>query len=509
MSLGKKLLRGAGVNVLEMAVKTVAMFITTPIMVRSFGQDGYGSWLLAMTMVGYLLVLDMGVTFSATRLMSIAVGARQGERLAALLSLLRRYFAYAGLVCILFIFASFWLTPWIAAGTHHPEIVWVLAICGAATVLRYWFRQAMLLLRAHVRYDLLGLASIIRTLCQTPAMCWALLHHDGLVGAAIVHASGEVLELILQWSFTLKLPKVPGTEAGVGDSLNADARKDLIATSRDMTLVVVGMALRREVNPILIARMSGVSHLPVYSLGMRLIGLLEDMVNAIFGGQVLAALGQLHGANDQEGLKDRFLKLSHMTAAFCAGAMGGVLWLSDAFLHRWVGENLSAAAQVTWILALPHALAFMMYPVNNLLYIVGKAHWMARVVFYGGCLAMVLCIVFGLLWGFTGVVVGSAIAMFVERACILPHLLYKVTGIPPRTYVLKHLLKPALLGVAPAALFALITEPWLRPDYATILLMAAGYTIVFALTAPWLALDASTRGMLWRMMPFIKGRQAD
>lgn len=500
MSLGKKLLRGAGVNMLEMVVKTAAVFITTPIMVRSFGQDGYGSWLLAMTLVGYLLMLDLGVTFSATRLMSIAVGGGQGSRLVALLAVLRRYFAWAGAICVGLIFVSLWLAPWIAAGTHHPEIVWVISICGGATVLRYWFRQAMLRLRAHVRYDLLGIASIVRWMIQTPLMCWVLLQHDGLVGAAMVHGGGEVLELTLQWCCTLWLPRLPKEEHSTG--LESDARKDLLENTRDMTLAVVGSALRREMNPILISRLSGVSQVPLYSIGTRLIGILEDLVNAIFGGQVLAALGQLHGANDQEGLKQRFLKLSHMTAAFCAGAMGGVLWISEAFLHRWVGAELSHAATVTWILAVPNAIAFMMYPVNNLLYTVGRARWMALVVFSGGCLALVLCTVFGILWGFTGVIVGSAVAMFVERGCLLPWLLHRCIGIPPRTYVFSHLLKPAVFGATPAVVYALLTAPLLQPDYTRILLLSAGYAAVFALTAPWLALDASTRAMLWRMLPF-------
>lgn len=52
-----------------------SVFYITPLMRRSLGDDGYGSWLLAMSVVSYFILLDAGVTFASARFFARAVGA--------------------------------------------------------------------------------------------------------------------------------------------------------------------------------------------------------------------------------------------------------------------------------------------------------------------------------------------------------------------------------------------------------------------------------------------------
>ncbi len=249
----------------------------------------------------------------------------------------------------------------------------------------------------------------------------------------------------------------------------------------------------------------------VYSLGMRLITILEDLVNAIFGGQVLAALSQLHGADDADGLSRNFLRLSHLTAAFCAGSMGMVLWISEAFLRRWVGGDSQPGSACHMDFGSTVCPGFDdVSRDQHDLHKTGKSHWMAILTFATeDASALLLSVVLGFAWGLKGVVLGSAIAMLVERGIFVPWLLGRCASIRPARYMLLHVLRPAVFSVAPAVLFAWLSRPWLTPAYSHIFLLAAGYIAVFLLTAPWLALDAPTSEvLLWRILPWPNSSRA-
>ena len=65
MGLGKSLLRGSGMNMLDLVVKTLAVFFTTPVLIASLGKENYGVWLLVMAVVASFLMADPGPSFAA------------------------------------------------------------------------------------------------------------------------------------------------------------------------------------------------------------------------------------------------------------------------------------------------------------------------------------------------------------------------------------------------------------------------------------------------------------
>lgn len=501
MSLGKHLLRGSGANVLDLVIKTVAMFITTPLMLRGLGQDGYGSWLLAMAVVGYFLMIDLGVTFSATRFLAVAVGSGDMHRQGVLLGATRRFFRVAGALIFICTLGAMPLVPWLTEQHHATsQIMLVLAIVGAATALKFSLRASLILLRAHVRYDLLAWASIGRWLCQTPAMCWVLTHDGGLIGAAAVHGTGECLELALQMlaarGFTW-----PSTGGLTADEAKK-TRRELFAYSRSIVLGMIGDSVRQDMNPFLITKLRGLDQVPVYSLGMRLITILQDIVNAIFGGQVLAAFSHLHGANEKERLNSQFLRLTRITSGFSAAAVAGAAWMAEPFLRRWVGDALGPAHMVMLVLAIPYGMHFMQIPAYNLLYTLGKTDWVVKMCFFGGIVSGALSITLGLRWGIHGIVLGTGIEMLLARSVLMPWLVHLCTGIHPVGYMVRNVIWPGLKGALLPACYAIAARNHVQPEYPSILFHAAIYGVIFALGFPWLVMDKDARALLWNHLPF-------
>ncbi len=505
MSLGKHLLRGSGMNMLDLVVKTFAMFFVTPLMIRALGQSGYGSWLLVMSVVGYFLMIDMGVSFSATRFLAVALGRKDSGRQGTILAACRQFYRLASIVVAALTFAAMPLIPWLAS---HPEnisqLYIALALTGSVTALRFYWRLPMIVLRAHVRYDLQAQASLCRTVLQTAAMCWALTHGGGVLHVAIIHSCGECVELALQAFFSRKLDRHLRSEATAEETRTT--RRELFAYSRSIIAGSFGDSMRLQLNPFLIARMQGVTQVPSYSIGTRLITLLEDAVNALFGGQLLSAFGQIHGADEPEKLRSQYLRVTHITSGFSAAAMTGVVFLAKPFLQRWVGDSLASAHLVLMILAVPYAIHFMQFPAYNLLYTVGKTQWIVWLCFIGGLCSAALSVVLGLGHGMMGVVLGSGIEMFISRGLVMAWFVQRCTGVNAARYLLLDVLWPGIKGAALPALFAWIAFRFVTPDYGRILLFATGYALVFVLSFPWTVMDADARRLLRSHLPFVGSR---
>lgn len=499
---GKHLLRGSGVNMLDLVIKTAAVFVTTPVMVRSLGQEGYGTWLLAMTVVAYFLLVDMGVAFSSTRFIAMALGSGNKERLGALMVATQRFFRLAGILVVAASALALPFASWLVPEGYVSCFRWVLGVCGCGVALRFFFRMPVILLRANVRYDLQAWASIGRSLMQAPAMYYVLVQGGGLFGAALVQGGGECIELTFLALLAQRFPR-PVCAALTAEK-DRGLRRELFSYSRTIVLGMVGESLRTEVNPFLITRLGGVERVPIYSIGLRLITMLLDVVNALFGGQLLAAFSQLHGADDGETLRRQFQRISQVTAAFSACAMGGAVWLAKPFLSRWVGAELAPAHEVMLLLSVPYCLHFMQYPAYNLLYTLGKTNWVVTMSFIGGAISALVSALLG--WWLSpehvvrGVVLGTAALKLLERGVVMPILVSRCLPVTAWNYLFINSLWPAAKALVLPALYAWLVHSWLTPDYSRILLLTAGYVTVCVVSAPFTALDADMRGSVFRTL---------
>ena len=61
------MLRNIGSNWVLTAVTIVATYFLTPFIIRTLGQDGYGTWTLITAMTGYMSLLALGVPMACVR----------------------------------------------------------------------------------------------------------------------------------------------------------------------------------------------------------------------------------------------------------------------------------------------------------------------------------------------------------------------------------------------------------------------------------------------------------
>lgn len=500
MSLTQKILKGSVLNVIDHAVKVGVMLLITPYMVKTLGLERYGIWLVLTAAVAFLGLLDGGITLSGTRYLARALGGKgQVPEVIATLRWLYRWMGVACLVCTGVLVGSVsWLVSdpdWQTAGR------WVMGALGVCTAVRFFLRVHLVVLKAHLRYDLIVVSSLVKTVLQSVLIVWLLSQGHGLVVLAFVQVLSDLADQLLLVLFSKKTDKAAPADVGVSKAL----LPDLLRYSATSFLNTLGQHMRSRLDPFILTTYVGVTAVPVYGMAARLITLFDDLVNAALGGTLLAGFSQVEGSQGLEGLKAKFLyslKFSVVTAVL-GGT--GLFCLGPAFLIAWLGPDFAESGKLLQWLCLPAVWKLMQYPGYSLLYSTGKHLWLTKLTFIAGLVNAILSVVLASKYGLYGVVWATFAEMTVFYLILMPRYISSVIGLPVRSYFME-LARPALWLAAPmAGWYALVSQlGLLRPHFAFLALDAAGLVFVWALAVVFWVLARDERIRFLKLIPGLR-----
>src|SRR5688572_4294454 len=75
------MLRNIGSNWVLIAATMAATYILTPFVIRTLGQDGYGTWTLITAMTGYMSLLALGVPMASVRYLAQDIAEGDTEKM--------------------------------------------------------------------------------------------------------------------------------------------------------------------------------------------------------------------------------------------------------------------------------------------------------------------------------------------------------------------------------------------------------------------------------------------
>ena len=464
MNLTKRLLGSSTLNVVEHGVRFIAMFLVTPILIAGLGGQQYGVWLLLMTFFSYYSLLDLGLGIAGVRFMAKAMGDG-GADVAMVLATCRRFFRrialVSGLVTVVGI-AS--ISLFFSATGHALNAQLVIAICGAGISVRFMLMIFQVVLKSHLRYEVIALASIGRVIVQSVLVIGCVKAGYGLVAIAVVVSACDILQQIAQCRFARPLVKAIDSPAG----LNAgDLGKRLVRYSMTSFGMRLSITLKDRIDPYLIGGLLGVAVVPLYSIGTRFLFMAGDVINALFGGQFLAAFSRMDGAGDQLSMRSKFLVSLRLCGSIATFICALLAMQAGVFIDRWLGGGFRESYEVLLIIVFPYALYMMQYPSFSIISSMNKHSHVTRITAIGSVINIGLSVALGIYFGFRGIAWATAIDLGIVYLILFPRVVCLHTGVPGSSY-----LSALLRGVVPVAAgmycFYLALRGWLEPSYSRI-----------------------------------------
>lgn len=494
MSLTHKIVRGSVLNILEYVVRIGAMLAVTPFMVSRLGLESYGVWLVLTAAVSFLSLLDGGITLSGTRYLARALGGTgdAGE----IISTLRWLYRWMGIACLAACGLLVLAVPWLVHDMAWQETgrLVILALGGSLAV-RFFLRIHLVVLKAHLRYDLIVASSLVKVVVQSVLVVWLLALGHGLVVLALAQIISDVADQFLMVVFSRRTD----ARRNVVVRYNPAILPDILRYSGMTLLQMVGQHLRSRIDPFVITAYVGVSSVPVYNMAQRLVGLFEDVMNAALGGTLLVGFSQMEGEGGREAVKTQFLYSLRFSVALAMLGGAGLFVLGPAFLVAWVGEAFSGSGDLLRILAIPATINLMQYPGNCLLFSTNRHHLLTLLTFVSGLLNGLLSIFLASKIGMFGVVMATFIEMSFFYLLCMPKIVSSTIHISVWHYY-RVLFTPALRLACPLVVWGFLVQPYVKADFVSLCLTGLSLVAVLGLSTFFLLFTADERQGLKLML---------
>ena len=112
MSIRRRVLHGMSSNVLTQAVNVIIQLAGVPLLLKYWGVNYYGEWLVLFTIPGYIEISDFGLGTSATAEMIMLKEAGKDERVRMILKNTFWFILIMGGLPFILLYSSSWVIPW-------------------------------------------------------------------------------------------------------------------------------------------------------------------------------------------------------------------------------------------------------------------------------------------------------------------------------------------------------------------------------------------------------------
>ena len=498
MSLARKIFRGSALNAADLILRMAVMFLMTPFMVSKLGMEGYGSWVVLTTAVSFLDLLDGGITLSGTRFLARTIGSKDEVayvETAGTLSWLYRRIGWLSLIgtVVLVLCCGFFVKD----NQRLTEAREVLAVLGGSLALRFFLRIHLVVLKSHVRYDLIVFSGLAKLVLQTALIVALLMNGQGLLMLAMAQIASDVLDQVLVVIFS----KRTGT-ASFQVTPSREKVREVLSYSSTIFLNTLGQFLRSRLDALVLSLTTGVLTVPVYNTGMRLLTLYGDLMNAMIGGPLLAGFCQVEGSSGLEVLRHKFLQSMRFSVPLAVLGAVGLFAYGPAFLLRWMGPDFVQSGTILRLLIGVFALWLMQLPATSMLLALNRHQVVMKATLLAGVFNLVVSLLLAWKIGFYGVVVASLIEMALFYGLLVPYLAAGALNMPLRSYYQQALWRPLAGSLIPQALYAWATQTWLIPDYGRLALMATGLVMVALVAFCSFVISKSERAAISKRLKF-------
>ena len=440
-------------------VLAIVGLVTTPILARELGREGYGIWVLVGSFALYLELLEFGFG-KATPKFVAEYGARGDARgLRAtiatsfwILALLGAVAVVVGAVVAVLFPSLFGISPELAG---PAQILIVLILFDLAiSIPSDTFGGVLMGLQ---RFYLVNVTLVVVALAQAIAWTIVLLNGGGLVELGIVTVALSLGGQLAR--YLLARRQVP--DASISPRLvdRGLARRFTGISVWFFVLDMSKVALIR-LDTVVVGLAVGVGAAGVYAVGQRLTLALEQLIEPLTK-TFFPHSSALAAGDDHEGLRRSLVIGTRLSLAIAVPVALALAFLAGPLLDLWLGSGFEEAAIVVVLLATSVTISALTR--TGLLMLQGVGHVRVPALIMAGeaLLNLTLSIVLAQTMGLAGVALGSLIAVIVANVgCFYPYMCRQF-GIPlgalSATLARAHL--PALLAAGLAGWGIASLEP--------------------------------------------------
>lgn len=485
---------------LTTGVIAVAALVTTPILARGLGPEGYGVWVLVASFALYLELLEFG--FGKATPKFVAEYTARGDDDGVRATIATSFWILAGLGSIAAIVGAIVaaLFPSIFGVSSDlrdaAQILILLVLVDlSVSIPSDTFGGVLMGLQ---RFYLVNVTLVAVTIAQAIAWTIVLALDGGLVALGVVTVALSLSGQLAR--YLLARRHVPGASI---KPRNVDREMGRRFTALSVWFFVLDMSkvVLVRLDTVVVGLAVNVAGAGVYAVGQRLTLALEQLIEPLTK-SFFPHSSTLSASEDREGLRRSLVVGTRLSLAIAAPIALALAWLAHPLLHLWLGDGFDDAAAVVVLLSASVTIAALTRTGLLMLQGVGDVRVPALITSGEAALNLVLSVILAQTMGLKGVALGTLIAVVVANVgCFYPYMCRQF-GVPIGTLslALARAHVPALLLTGAVGWAISSADPTGVVVLAGALAIAATYVAVFWVTGLEPDERLHLRGLLGRAL---------
>ena len=449
-------------NWIAMATGMVVPFFLAPFVVRHLGATIYGIWILAVSTVAYLNMLDLGLRSAIIRFVSKSTTeGKTGDAQKAIGATLWFRLVIAVAVGVLSIGLAFWF-PHIfkipADQQHAAQVTVLLCALGVAVSLLSGVYSGVL--TAINRFDVLSSIVVVQTLGRAVGVILILRSGGGLVALALWEFSIILFASIALLICAMKL--YPPCRILV---LRPDMEtlKSIWAYSFKTFVIIVAVQIVFYTDNIVVGAFLSVGVVTFYSIAGSL---------AMYSGQISTSMGStfipMASNFDASGQSSNLQKLLLRGTQAMLGLMlpiGLTLLLrGKTFIGLWMGPQFSeTSGTILQILLISQFFTIANSTAGQIAYGVDKHKSVATWAAIEAALNLGLSLILVKTIGIYGVAWGTSISQAIIHLIFWPRFVKRELSVPVWTYLWDGWIKVTIFAI-PFAIACVFADKYWHPS---------------------------------------------
>ena len=337
--------RGLTTGYVALAANLIYTMASVPLALHYLGREQFGLWALAQQISGYLMLLDLGMSASLSRL--VANSKHQvdgGEYGSLLLTGAGVFFLQALLVFVLaFFFSRVAGSLFVIPPALEPAFRSAILILAGITSLSLLLRCLGIPLWAFQRMEIINQCMAANLLLGLLFLWLGFLWGWGFYSLAVAGLPGTLLTAAVSFWVCRRNGYYPSSRLAWGRPSRQTLRTSLVF-GKDIFLIGLGSQLSNASQVMLISRWVGLDAAAVFSIATKGYTLAQQ-VGARIVQNAVSGLTDLYVSGQRERFARRIFHLFVLTALFACLAGSGLILSNREWIRLWTGSRVLFSAQ--------------------------------------------------------------------------------------------------------------------------------------------------------------------
>jgi O-antigen/teichoic acid export membrane protein len=353
MSRLRLAIHGVASGYVMLAATAVFSLASVPVALHYLSKEQFGLWALMFTMVGYLNLVDLGMSGSISRLLIDVKDDRDGGHYGSLIKTGWLVLLTQGLIVFAagLIFSNSFAQLMAIPANLRPDFIQLMNLYCGVVALGFATRIFSHLLTAHQRMDLVNYAGTLAPLVNFVALWVSFYFGFGVISLVWAGLCSTLVNAAIQWIACGMWGFFP--RRGGWGTTSWSQFKEIFNYGRDLFLISLGIQAIFSSQTMIITRSLGLVNATVWNVGTRTFPIICQVIWRA-ASSPSSAFSEMMVRGEQARLRERYRSLvilvgslgmfAGVSLALCNSLFvtvwtsGRIFWppLNDLLLGAWI-----------------------------------------------------------------------------------------------------------------------------------------------------------------------------